>query len=187
MNEKQYHLVKVIQKIEVFRGFDANDVQGLLRVCRFRSFSAGDVVYVRGEMSDEMLIVLRGKLRVVGESGEELALIVPGMPTGEMGLFTGLPRSADIVAATAATAIVLRRAEIGLVLSGNKDMNIKVLQNLIGILSGRLADANRLAESQARMLRDLHARLGEGPSAEADEEEGGGDGDESVLGEASRS
>ena len=72
-------------------------------------------------------------------------------------------------------------------LSGNKDMNIKVLQNLIGILSSRLADANRLAESQARMVRDLHTRLGGGPSAEAEEDEDGSDADESILGEARRS
>ena len=46
MNEKQYMLVKVIQKIEVFRGFDAGDVQRLLRVCKFRNFKVGEQIYV---------------------------------------------------------------------------------------------------------------------------------------------
>lgn len=176
MNEKkQYHLVKVIQKIEVFRGFDAQEVQRLLRVCHFTSFPGGTRIYRLGEASDEMLVLLRGKLLVVGESGDELAHILPGMPTGEMGLFTGQPRSANIDAVTDSTAIVLRRAEITLALANDKDMQIKVLQNLIRVLSARLTDANRLVESQARTLHDLLKRLEQyeppGPAAESEGEE----------------
>lgn len=179
VNERQYQLVKVIQKIEVFRGFDAGDVQRLLRVCHFKNLKTGEHVYVRGEPSEEMLILLRGKLRVLAESGEELALILPGMPTGEMGLFTGQPRSADIVAAAPSTSIVLRRAEIMSVLTSDKDMHIKVLSNLIVTLSQRLTDGNSLADSQARTIRELQKRVGpeEGDDDYEDDDEEGGDED----------
>ncbi len=158
MNEKQYQLVKVIQKIELFRDFDASDVQRLLRVCKFRSYAQGDHIYTQGEASDEMLILLKGSLRVVGGSGEELARILPGMPIGEMGLFTGQPRSADIVSMDNSTAIVLRAVELKVLLSGAIAMHIKVLNNVIAILAQRVADTNRLSQTQVRLIKQLQSQ-----------------------------
>ncbi len=171
MNEKHYMLVKVIQKIEVFRGFDAGDVQGLLRVCKFRNFKVGEQIYVFGEPSDEMLILLKGQLRVMGESGDELARIRPGMPVGEMGLFTGQPRSADIIAHDNSTAIVLNGKVLKVLLSGAIDMHLKVLYNVISTLSQRVADANGLTETQARLIRDLKKKPEDDDEDEYDEDE----------------
>ena len=70
MNERQHHLVKVIQKIEIFSGFDHTDVQRLLKICRFKSYASGEDVYKRGDASDEMLLVLRGMMLVLGEDGK---------------------------------------------------------------------------------------------------------------------
>lgn len=168
MNEKQSHLVKVIQKIEVFRRFDPSDVQRLLRICKFRNFTGGDYIYTHGEASDEMLILLKGSLRVMGESGDELARIAPGNPIGEMGLFTGQPRSADIIANEKSTAIILRGSELKVLLAGAIDMHIKVLYNVIAILSQRVTDANGLTETQSRLIRGLEKKL-QGHQ-EADEE-----------------
>lgn len=172
MNEKQYHLVKVIQKIELFRNFDAGDVARLLRICKFRNYAESDHIYARGEASNEMLILLKGSLRVVGGAGEELARILPGMPIGEMGLFTGQPRSADIVAQDRSTAIVLIGVELKGLLSGAIDMHIKVLNNVISILSQRVSDANRLSETQSRLIRQLETKLDErDPDVDVDDDD----------------
>jgi CRP-like cAMP-binding protein len=167
MNERQYHLIKVMSKIPVFEGFGLEEIQKLLKACSLQSLSAGQDIYLNGEESNEMLVLLRGKLSVTGESGEELAEIRPGKPIGEMGVFTGEPRSANILAVEDSTVIVFQRQELGALLMTNRDMNLKVLQNLVGILSQRLVQANELNESQARMLRDLERQL----DAEEDEEE----------------
>lgn len=161
MNEKQYMLVKVIQKIEIFRNFDVTDVQRLLRVCNFRNFKQDEHIYVFGESSNEMLILLKGGLRVMGEAGDELARIKPGMPVGEMGLFTGQPRSADIIAHENSTAIVLNGVELKALLSGAIDMHVKVLYNVIAVLCSRVSDANALTETQSRLNRDLEKKLQE--------------------------
>ena len=44
-------------------------------------------------------------------------------------------------------------------------MQIKVLQNLVKVLSARLTEANELSDTQARMIRDLERK-----SREAEEE-----------------
>ena len=89
MNERQHHLVNVSQKIEIFSGVDHTDVQRLLKICRFKSYASGGDVDKRGDASDEMLLVLRGMMLVLGEDGKELARVRPGHAMGEMGLLTG--------------------------------------------------------------------------------------------------
>ena len=61
--------------------------------------------------------------------------------------------------------MVLGRKEIGLLLATNKEMQIKVLQNLVKVLSARLTEANELNDTQARIIRDLERK-----SREAEEE-----------------
>lgn len=171
MNEKQYMLVKVIQKIEIFRNFDVSDVQRLLRVCNFSNFKQDEHIYVFGESSNEMLILLKGSLRVMGEAGDELARIKPGMPVGEMGLFTGQPRSADIIAHENSTAIVLNGDELKVLLSGAIEMHLKVLYNVIAVLSSRVSEANGLTETQSRLIRDLEKKLQESEDDYDDDED----------------
>ena len=110
MNERQYQLlVRVIRKIPLFLEFSLEEIQLLLRAGQVVQFKPDEQIYFYGAPSDEMLVLLRGKLAVLAESGEELARIGPGTPTGEMGLFTGQPRSATIVSLQASTAMVLGR------------------------------------------------------------------------------
>ena len=161
MNERQYHLVKVVAKIPVFEGFELDEIQRLLRVCQLKSLKEGQDVYAKGEPSDEMLVLLKGRLSVTGDSGEELAEIRAGKPIGEMGVFTGQPRSANIVAVENCAVIALSRMELGAMLAANKGMQVKVLQNLVGILSQRLTESNELNDSQARMIRELEKQVDE--------------------------
>ena len=149
MNEKQYMLVKVIQKIEVFKHFDGTDVQRLLKVCKFRNFQQGAHIYTSGEASDGMLILLKGQLRVVSPSGDDLAVIQPGNPIGEMGLFTGQPRSADIVANDKSTAIVLRDEELKGLLAGDYDDMPEAAFYMVGTIEEAVEKAKRMAAEAA--------------------------------------
>ena len=155
MNERLYHLAKVVQKIPLFEGLGQDDVQSLLRVGVLKSYEAEEVIYSKGDPSDEMLVLLRGKLSVTAESGAELAELRPGTPIGEMGVFTGEPRSANIVAVQSSTGIVIGRDEISVLLGTHTDIHLAVSKNLVRILSQRLMDANELNEATSRMNRDL--------------------------------
>lgn len=175
MNERQYQLVRVMTKIALFSHLDLGEIQALLKAGRIVQFGEGEQIYFFGDPSDEMLVLLKGRLSVRAESGEELAQIRPGMPTGEMGLFTGEPRSATIVAEQASTALVLARENIGLVLAANREMQIKVLQNLVQVLCQRLTEANELNDAQSRMIRDLEKKLAEDDAGEEDEDDSASD------------
>ena len=98
MRRKDFEIRKIVQKIPIFKGFEQQQILAILKICTSVPVAPGETIYARGEPSDDMLILLKGKLSVIGDSGEQLALILPGGSVGEMGMFTGLPRSARIVA-----------------------------------------------------------------------------------------
>ena len=97
----------------------------------------------------------------MAKTARELARVRPGHPMGEMGLLTGQPRSADVVAGDRSTALVLRNSDLTLMFGGNRDMAAKVLENVIRVLSARLENTNSLVAAQRRTIRDLERRLQE--------------------------
>ena len=55
-----------------------------------------------------MLVLLQGKMLVTSAWGEELGDLGPGMLTGEMGVFTNQPRSANISSVDGSVAVGYR-------------------------------------------------------------------------------
>ena len=147
MKRKDFEIRKIVQKIPIFQGFEQHQILAILKICTSVPIAPGETVYTRGEPSDDMLILLKGELSVVGDSGEEVALILPGGSVGEMGMFTGHPRSARIASYEPSVGIVIKRKHLIEVLKEDKDMHIKLLYNLVALLSNRLVDTGLLVES----------------------------------------
>ncbi len=147
MQKKQYEISKVVQKIPIFRGFDHNEILAILKICKTIPIPEGETIYVKGEPSEDMLILLRGELTVIGDTGEKLAVIQPGGSVGEMGLFTGLPRSARITSYDSSVGIVIKKRDLIEVLKKHTPMHIKLLSNMVTLLSNRLVETDSLVES----------------------------------------
>lgn len=155
MNRREHQLMKVVQKIGIFSGLTHVEALTLLRVSHYKTFEAGETIYEAGSASDEMLILLAGRLSVTSYSGDELAEIPAGGCIGEMGIFTGYPRSANILAVQKSAGFVIPKAELVAALNANQSMLIKLLQNLVSLLSERLTTANLRLEEQERGDGDL--------------------------------
>ncbi|HEX2012585.1 MAG TPA: SulP family inorganic anion transporter [Roseateles sp.] len=82
--------------------FGAADLERLLARLQPWSLAAGETVYRQGERADSMLFIEQGRLGVslVRTDGTPVRLgsYGPGTLVGELALFTGDPRSADVVA-----------------------------------------------------------------------------------------
>ena len=181
MNSQQYQMMRVVQKIPVFQGFAVEDVVRLLKICQSAMFQPGEVIYTIGGRSHEMLILLKGKLSVTGEAGEVLAMLSAGTSTGEMGLFTGAPRSANISAAESSACLLIRRADLMTLFSSHPQMHLRMLQNMVNLLSDRLSRANQLNEELMAKLEqdeDLADDDEEDEDGAADEDSDDGDEDE---------
>lgn len=177
MNAAQYQMMRIIQKIPTFKGFDPKEMVWLLKISHSAMYKAGQTVYELDGRSDEMLILLKGMLNVTGSAGEVLATVKPGSAIGEMGLFTGQPRSANIVALENCAALTIRKSELLTVLGNNTDMYVKLLYNLLSQLSQRLTEANQINGELKIRIEELEGAgeeeedAGEVYASEGEEEE----------------
>ncbi len=155
MNRQQHALMKILQKIRVFQGLEPTAAERLLSVCKSRIYEPNQRIYNAGELSTEMLVLIQGKLKVISEAGKDLVEISPGASTGEMGVFTGHRRSATVAAVEKSAALVIQRDSLESLLKADREMKATVLQNVVDLLSDRLAEADqqidhymKLAESK---------------------------------------
>ena len=151
-NQKQFALIKTIQKIEVFKGFDARDVVLLLKICRMRTIPGETTIYAQGDPSLDMLILLRGELAILGPGGVEYARLGAGSPTGEMGMLTRERRSADVVATEDCTILLIERRFLD---AGDGRLLAKIQQNVISVLCNRLNETNALLQQRTEELDAL--------------------------------
>jgi sulfate permease, SulP family len=140
--ENASRLRKIVERVSIFRRMTLWEADAILKVCVFKTFPKGELIYQEGRPSDEMLILLQGKLVATADSGTTLGTIVPGTTTGEMGLLTNSPRSANVVAGDRSSGFVLKKADLERLFEQNERLKIKVYENLVSVLCNRLQDAN---------------------------------------------
>lgn len=155
MNQQQHRLMQVLQKISIFEGLELEHIQRLLRVGTSRKYELGERVYTIGEDSNEMLVLLQGRLVVTSSAGDVLGEIGPGMPTGEMGVFTNQPRSANISAAERSVALIVDRRALMSALASNQTVHVSILKNFVKILSDRLSSANLQSDKLQNRILEL--------------------------------
>jgi predicted acylesterase/phospholipase RssA len=98
--------------VALLAGADPDALEALAADARPRRALAGDWVIREGDEADDLFVVLRGRLRVVGGSDEgerTLRILGPGAAIGELALLTGSPRSASVQAVRDTTLLQLRR------------------------------------------------------------------------------
>ena len=63
----------MIALLNTFHGLTLPEIESLLRTCSYRSYEQGQRVYGLGDTSDELLILLSGRLSIRSEAGDALA------------------------------------------------------------------------------------------------------------------
>ncbi len=104
------------------------DLRELASRVKRETYNRGEVLFRQGEKGDYCFIVGRGKLRgeiVYQEKGKDYLSefeVGEGGIVGEMSLFTGLPRTATVVAATEAELLRITGGEFGWLLRQHPQM-----------------------------------------------------------------
>lgn len=148
MNADQNNLTQLIAEIPFFRDLAPPQVKQILPLFRRIQVQAGQVLFEEGAESQEMYLLLSGRLSVKTrrvDLGEILAVGV----VGEMGVITGQPRSATVVASEDSRLFAIRKIGLDILLSKNTDIGMQVYRNLSRILCDRLAANNIRLEDYA--------------------------------------
>ncbi len=152
--ESDLGLVVKLNKLALFRNLSAEEVAQVIRVAIEKHYSKGETVFLEGDESDGLYIVVSGLIKIIklhGDGREKtLYLIREGDVIGEMTIVGSSLRSA--------TAVIVRPSKVIKFPGKNFQKlmsDIPVLAtNIIEILSERLRNANYQIES----LSFLNAR-----------------------------
>ena len=91
-----------LRKVDLFRSFSDDELQSVAERLKHALFVKGDVVTRQGAVAHWLYIVTEGEAEVVletpGEPNRVISDIKAGSFFGEMGLMTGVPRTATVIA-----------------------------------------------------------------------------------------
>ncbi len=144
MDASEY--AKIINNIAVFKGLSPKNLERLVGVCTRVTYEEDDNVLEANKPGEEILIVLTGRLAVVGDAGETLALIDPGLCVGEMAVFTKRNRSANVNSVMNTEVLKLHKDDLFTFVEEEPVAGNIVYRNVIEILSSHMANNNLLME-----------------------------------------
>jgi CRP-like cAMP-binding protein len=81
--------------VSLFRDLSMNELASFLEIMQVGLVRKGRYAVRRGEAGSDVYIVLKGSLEVIRD-GETVGVMIPGDVFGELGFFSGGPRSADV-------------------------------------------------------------------------------------------
>jgi len=124
----------------IFAGMPSEEVAGFLsRSHRLKVANGGWIIH-KGTSADSVYVMLSGAAEVL-DGDRKLALIGPGDLFGEVGFFIGIPRTADIKAATDdVELLVLDRGTLGRLIENDSVATAKFLRNALRSVCRKFAE-----------------------------------------------
>ena len=124
---------------------------GLRPYLEREELSEGAVLIRRDEQPRDVFVLSSGRLRVQAETEAgtpmRLRTIRPGVVVGEVAMYTGAPRTADVVAETPVVVLRLTTAAIDRIEAENPELATAMHRWLARTLAERLAETQRAVEA----------------------------------------
>lgn len=131
-------VIPMLQEVPLFSSLDKKSLGRIANSSTKRIFENGSVITKEGELGVTFYLILSGAVEV--QRGKRiLAKLGRKQFFGEMALFDNQPRSADVVATTETTCILLTSWDLMGVVSANP----KIAQRIIAELARRLRETNK--------------------------------------------
>ena len=144
--------------MEIFAGLTAEERSFLARHLRYAPFTAGETMTRQGAVAHWLYIVTSGtaEVRAHDAQGHEAHVATIEAPSffGEMGLFTGAPRTADVVAATDVERYRLDKAGFSKVVTDRPEVVHEMSVELAKRKTGLVAVHEELDDEAERARRE---------------------------------
>lgn len=141
--------------VALFEGLESVDRERIEKLCRWRTYGAGETVLERGTESREVLFIVKGAVHVVNysHSGREIAYATlrDGECVGELSAIDSQPRSASVVAAEPTLVAILAADAFLKILKEQVAVTFRVLERLTTMVrtgDARIMELSTLAATQ---------------------------------------
>ena len=137
--------VDELRQFERFAPYSNEELELLISLCEVVVTEKGDLIIMKGDLSDSLFIVLSGQVRArIKVSGYEtsLGLMNPGELFGEVAMLSQTARSADVVAESTARLLRVTSENFQQLMTDHPPLAAKMLYNMSRLLASRLAERN---------------------------------------------
>ena len=137
------NLSEALLRIPLFKNLTPTEIKPLLSLCKPASFGADTKIYEAGSPGTEMLILLKGSVRVLLPDGTEVAIVSAIDTVGEMEIVGALQRTADIVAAEDVSGLTMGKGVLEGLFQNEPRIGIGLLRNIVENIAQKLSDTDR--------------------------------------------
>ncbi len=147
----------LLAAIPMFSGLGAEGIGKLLDCSHERRMQRGEFLMRAGTPADSMMVIMHGEVRVMLSSRAGQDQIINAMGAGavfgEIGLFDGKPRTADVVAVTNGRLLIIDGPALQSLLIRDPQFAVGVIK----IICGRLRST--LVQLESMIFQDVATRL----------------------------
>lgn len=125
----------------------------ILSISRKITLDEGGILCKEGEQSVIMFILISGRLSVKITNSATISTIVPYATIGELGVFTGEPRSASVHAVERSVLLAIKAADIHRLIDSYPKIGVLIMRKVIETLRNRIQEQNvRIREFQEYIM-----------------------------------
>jgi CRP-like cAMP-binding protein len=141
-------------KIKLFNGLTPEEVSDILHQGQVLEFPQNHTIFHEGQLGNNLFIVLSGTVAIKIRQ-DLIAKCHPGDAFGEMSVLNHKPHSGTAVAETQSKCFILDEEHLNALLE--KRVSVRLLLNVIHVLSGYLEKANHKVFEYRRQIKDAGA------------------------------
>lgn len=127
-------LAETLKQSFIFKSVSVDDLKTMIREMEQQTFSAGTILFHKGDAGDTMYVLLKGKLRIftTDNVGNELTLTnyEPIRVFGDFSMLDQRPRSASATAVENIDVLALTRDDFVRLLPECPDLGMAMIRNL---------------------------------------------------------
>jgi CRP-like cAMP-binding protein len=160
--------IEALRNVELFNGLREDELLAIAQRLKYAPFAKGDIITHQGAIAHWLYMLIEGEAEVylesAGQPRRKLSTLQPGNFFGEMGLMTGAPRTATVIASTDAECYQLDKASFEDILKNRPEMAEEISHTLVSRRFGldslqQDVDADTREQQMSQQHQDMLSRI----------------------------
>lgn len=158
--------IDFLKGVDIFSTLESGELAEVNNVVKAKEYGEGEVVFNENDPGDKLYIVESGTVEVkkglrlyTGPQEVEIAAIPKGEVFGELALFDGEPRSAQVLAGAETKLLIIDKSELDQLFEKDSKLAVKVLGRIIRRVSLRLRKSDEVIRNLSILLKTLQSPL----------------------------
>lgn len=155
LNDNQ-ETIQYLKKIPALECFNERDLETFIRFSEVRTYAENELIIEENTLDDRVFYLITGKAKVMKNGRELIILRRTGDVFGEIGVVTGIARSASVYATGPTTCLIVRTSQIDNLNEENRlTFKYVLYRGFAEILANRLKQTTEeLMEAKAEIAKN---------------------------------